>query len=147
LALLDSENFVRQAVSAHVVYVGERRHAVEIWAKEKKHLVKWLSKRLKHQVKAPHLADAGFRLVGGRLIAGGGAPAAQYMYQDKDKRRVTLYTRRTRDDGDPTFLFEGRDGISAFYWTGGALAFALLGEMKRMELLALAETVSKQLQR
>ena len=129
-----------------MVYVGERRHAVEVWAKEENHLVKWLSKRLKHQAKAPYLADAGFRLVGGRLIADDGAPAAQFMYEDKAKRRVTLYTRRTRDDGDPAFRFEGRDGISAFYWTGGPLAFALLGEMKRTELLALAETVSKQLQ-
>jgi anti-sigma factor RsiW len=142
----DSENFVRKAVSAHVVYVGERRHAVEVWAKEEKHLVKWLSKRLKHKLKAPYLADAGFRLVGGRLIEDEGAPAAQFMYEDKAKRRVTLYTRRTRDDGDPAFRFEGRDGISAFYWTGGPLAFALLGEMKRTELLALAETVSKQIQ-
>lgn len=142
----DSDSFVRQAVSAHVVYVGERRHAVEVWAKEERHLVKWLSKRLKHEVKAPYLADAGFRLVGGRLVADEGAPAAQFMYEDKAKRRVTLYTRRTRDDGDPAFRFEGRDGISAFYWIGGPLAFALLGEMKREELLKLATTVSKQLE-
>jgi anti-sigma factor RsiW len=81
----DSDSFVRQAVSAHVVYVGERRHAVEVWAKEERHLVKWLSKRLKHEVKAPYLADAGFRLVGGRLVADEGAPAAQFMYEDKAK--------------------------------------------------------------
>ncbi len=142
----DSENFVRQAVSAHVVYVGERRHAVEVWAKEERHLVKWRSKRLKHEVKAPYLADAGFRLVGGRLVADEGAPAAQFMYEDAAKRRVTLYTRRTRDNGDPAFRFEGHDRISAFYWIGGPLAFALLGEMKREELLKLATTVSKQLE-
>ena len=142
----DSDNFLRQVVSAHVVYVGERRHAVEVWAKEERHLVKWLSKRLKHQIKAPYLADAGFRLVGGRLVADDGGPAAQFMYEDSTKRRVTLYTRRTRDDGNPAFRFEGRDGISAFYWIGGPLAFALLAEMKREELLALARTVSQQLQ-
>ncbi len=141
----DREDFVRHAVSAHVVYVGERRHAVEVWAKEERHLVAWLSKRLKHKVKAPYLADAGFRLVGGRLIADKGAPAAQFMYEDQAKRRVTLYTRRTRDKGDPAFRFEGRKEISAFYWTGGPLAFALLGEMTREELLKLARTVSEQL--
>lgn len=144
--LADSENFVRRAVSAHVVYVRERRHAVEVWAKEERHLVAWLSKRLRHKVKAPYLADAGFRLVGGRLLPDEGAPAAQFMYEDKAKRRVTLYTRRTRGDGDPAFRFEGRGNLSAFYWVGGPLAFALLGEMKREELLALARTVSEQLQ-
>ena len=68
------------------------------------------------------------------------------MYEDAAKRRVTRYTKRTRDNGDPAFRFEGRDGISAFYWIGGPLAFALLGEMKREELLKLATTVSKQLE-
>ena len=58
---------------------------------------------------------SGFRLVGGRLVADEGTPAAQFMYEDAAKRRVTLYTRRTRDNGDPAFKFEGRDGISAFY--------------------------------
>ena len=84
--------------------------------------------------------------MGGRLVADDGGPAAQFMYEDSTKRRVTLYTRRTRDDGNPAFRFEGRDGILAFYWIGGPLAFALLAEMKREELLALARTVSQQLQ-
>ena len=68
------------------------------------------------------------------------------MYEDAAKRRVKLYTRRTRDNSDPAFKFEGRDGISAYFWIGGPLAFALLGEMKREELLKLATTVSKQLE-
>ena len=102
-----------------MVYVGERRHAVEVWAKEERHLVKWLSKRLKYEVKVPYLADAGFRLVGGRLVADEGTPAAQFMYEDAVKRRFTLYTRRTRDNGDPAFKFEGRDGISAFFGSAG----------------------------
>lgn len=141
----DPENLVRRAVSAHVVYVGERRHAVEVQAKEERHLVAWLSKRLKHKLKAPYLAPYGFRLVGGRLIADARAPAAQFMYEDKSGRRVTLYTRRTREGGETAFRYVGGEGVSAFYWIGGPLAFALIGDMKREELLALAQRVSKQL--
>jgi anti-sigma factor RsiW len=142
----DGENFIRQAVGAHMVFVGEKRHAVEVWANEEKHLVAWLSKRLKHPVKAPYLADAGFRLVGGRLLADQDAPAAQFMYEDPAGRRVTLYTRRTRGADNAAFHFQERDGVAAFYWVGGPLAFALMGEMKRAELLTLARMVSNQLQ-
>lgn len=137
----DAERFIRQAVSAHVVHVGERRHAVEVWAKEERHLVAWLSKRLKHPVKAPQLTRAGFRLVGGRLVADEGAPAAQFMYEDKAGRRVTLYTRRAREGGDASFRFIERRGTSAFYWIGGPLVFALIGKMTREELLALSRLV------
>ncbi len=144
----DPENLVRRAVSAHVVYVGERRHAVEVKAEEESHLVKWLSKRLKHPLKAPYLAPYGFRLVGGRLIADSGAPAAQFMYEDKSGRRVTRYTRRARDavaQRETAFRFVAGDGVSSFYWIGGPLAFALIGDMKRAELLALAQRISTQL--
>lgn len=141
----DAESFMHQAVSAHVVYVGERRHAVEVWAKEERHLVAWLSKRLKHPIKAPQLGELGFRLVGGRLVADAGTPAAQFMYEDSAGRRITLYTRRTRDGGDTSFRFVERGGVSAFYWIGGPLTFALMGEMKREELLPVARLVYRNL--
>ncbi len=137
----DAESFMRQAVSAHVVYIGERRHAVEVQAREERHLVAWLSKRLKHKITAPDLLKVGFRLVGGRMIADEGAPAAQFMYEDAKKRRITIYTRRSREDGETAFRFVGREGVSAFYWIGGPLSFAVLGKMSREELLAVARLV------
>jgi anti-sigma factor RsiW len=88
--------FVRQAVGAHVVFTGENRHAVEVRAdKEERHLVRWLSKRLGHPVQPPPLRQAGFELVGGRLVADRAGPAAQFMYQDANRgwRRGVLLDR------------------------------------------------------
>lgn len=139
----DGAQFVRQAISAHVVYVKERRHAVEVWAKEERHLVAWLSNKLKHRIKAPDLTGVGFRLVGGRLVADEGSPAAQFMFEDTTGRRVTLYTRRDREGAETSFRFVGRGDVSAFYWIGKPLAFALIGDMKREELLSLSRIVFK----
>lgn len=134
--------FVRQAVGAHVVFTAERRHAVEARAdKEERHLIRWLSKRLGQPIKPPPLSAVGFQLYGGRLVADAGGPAAQFMYQDKKKRRVTLYVRRGGADGKTAFRFVTERGVAAFYWIDSPLSYALIGRMERDELLKLARIV------
>jgi len=140
-------DFVRNALGAHVVFAPEQRHPVEVWAnKEEAHLVQWLSRRLGHEVKPPPLASAGYHLVGGRLIADDGGPAAQYMYEDGKGRRITLYVRRSMDHGTTAFRFAEERKLSAFYWIDGPLAYAIIGEMPRDELLTLARVVHGELE-
>ena len=128
---------IDQAVGAHAVYVTEVLHPVEVKADQEAHLVAWLSKRLGKAMKAPDMARAGFALVGGRLLPDEGRPAAQFMYENREGRRVTLYVRS--DDGsDTAFKFAAEDGISAFYWIDGSLAYALIGNTSRESLLELA---------
>ena len=135
-------SFVRQAVGAHVVFTAERRHAVEARAdKEERHLIRWLSKRLGQPIKPPPLSAVGFQLYGGRLVADAGGPAAQFMYQDRKKRRVTLYVRRGGGDGKTAFRFVTERGVAAFYWIDSPLSYALIGRMERDELLKLARIV------
>lgn len=135
-------DFVQQAVGAHVVFTKENRHAVEVRAdKEERHLVRWLSKRLGHPVQPPPLADAGFRLVGGRLVADPGGPAAQFMYENDKKQRVTLYVRRGGDGGKTAFRYVSQDGVAAFFWIDKPLSYALTAKMEREDLLRLARIV------
>ena len=135
-------NFVQQAVGAHVVFTGEKRHAVEVRAdKEERHLVRWLSNRLGQQVQPPPLSKAGFSLVGGRLVADRGGPAAQFMYEDAAKRRITLYVRRGGDNANTAFRFISENGVEAFYWIDQPLSYAVIARMEREELLRLARIV------
>ena len=133
--------FVERALGAHIVYVREARHAVEVGADEEDHLVAWLSKRLGHPLKAPKLGDAGFELVGGRLLADGAAPAAQFMYENAAGQRVTVYLRTGRDGTHTAFRFLARNGVSAFYWADGPFAYALIGRMPRDDLIGLARLI------
>lgn len=142
LAGAPDDGFVRQAVGAHVVFTAEGRHAVEVRAdKEERHLVGWLSKRLGQPIKPPPLSKVGFRLVGGRLVADAGGPAAQFMYEDGAKRRVTLYVRRGKSEGRTAFRFVNDRGVAAFYWIDAPLSYALIGRLEREELLKLARIV------
>ncbi len=139
-------SLARQAANAHVVYSPEVRHPVEVTADEEEHLVSWLSKRLGTTLKAPKLMALGYELVGGRLLSNSQGPVAHLMYQDTRGQRLTLYVSRQRGEPrDTAFRFSQEDRVSVFYWVDGNFGYALSGELKRDELLKVADVVYKQL--
>jgi anti-sigma factor RsiW len=136
----------RQAAVAHAVYAPEVRHPVEVGADDQDHLVRWLSKRLGTELKCPNLSAYGFELVGGRLLAGPNGPVAQFMFQDARGARLTLYVSGQRGDSRETaFRFSQEDRVSVFYWVDGNFGYALSGEVRRDQLLRVADDVYKQL--
>lgn len=140
-----SAELVGNALSAHSVYVSEVRHPVEVGAGEEAHLVKWLTKRLGANVRAPNLAAGGYRLLGGRLLPTGNGPAAQFMYENTEGRRLTLYVRQSGPSENTAFQFADAHGLSAFYWIDQPLAYALVGELPREALLKIARSTYEQL--
>ncbi|MBT9612018.1 MAG: anti-sigma factor [Burkholderiales bacterium] len=136
----------KQAAFAHVAFVPEVLHPVEVSAKQEAHLVNWLSKRLGGDVRAPHLSSAGFDLMGGRLLPGEAGPAAQFMYQDHRGQRLTLYVKREQARASETaFRFAKENGVSVFYWIDRDFGYALSGDLPKGDLLKVAETVYRQL--
>ena len=139
-------SLAHQAAIAHAVYTPEVRHPVEVGADQEEHLFKWLSKRLGTDLKSPRLSPLGFELVGGRLLSGLQGPVAQFMYQDAKGQRLTLYvSAQKREGNDTAFRFSQEDRISVFYWIDRHYGYALSGEIGRDALLAVANTVYKQL--
>ncbi|GAB6044136.1 anti-sigma factor family protein [Endothiovibrio diazotrophicus] len=139
-------NLVLPAAFAHTVYTTDIRHPVEVTAKDEAHLVAWLSKRLHTDIRAPSLATLGYHLVGGRLLPSTDRMAAQFMYEREDGLRTTLYVRRGAWENEATsFRFERDDALGVFYWIDGPLGYALIGDLERGELLALAEAIYAQL--
>lgn len=136
----------RRAAVAHVVYVPEVRHPVEVGAADRDHLVTWLSKRLGTALKPPVLAREGYELVGGRLLPGERGAVAQFMYQDAKGQRLTLYvSRQTGEARNTAFRFSQEDKVAVFYWIDGPLGYALSGELPKSELLTIATSVYRQL--
>ena len=138
--------FVASAIGAHILYVPEVRHPVEVKAAEE-HLTRWLTNRIGAPVRAPSLADIGWKLMGGRLLPDQGLPAAQFMYEDGNGRRLTLYMRKEAGLNNTAFQFAERDGFGAFYWVDRPLAYALAGKLSREDLLMLANAVYAQLEK
>jgi anti-sigma factor RsiW len=138
--------------------VPEVRHPVEVKAQEE-HLSGWLTKRLDVPVKLFDLRAQGFELVGGRLLPDAAGPSAQLMYQmvqpasaaaDAKPVRVTVYLRKPDSATPAAFRYEQQGALGLFYWVegrsaeGGPCGYALVGELPRERLLALAEAIFKQ---
>ena len=141
-----SDALVQEALQAHAVYLPEVRHPVEVPAEQEKHLVAWLSKRLAASIQAPKLAAAGFELLGGRLLPAGDGPAAQFMYQNAQGQRLTLFVRKdVKGSPDTAFQFVEKNHLNAFYWIDQDLGYALIGDVERDILTQLAASVYQQL--
>jgi anti-sigma factor RsiW len=145
-----AETFGRQALVAHAVYSPEVRHPVEVEAAQQEHLVQWLSKRLNRPLKLPNLAEHGYDLVGGRLLPGEQGARAQFMYQNAGGERITLYVGALDDpaakaSGETAFRFTSDGPVSTFYWMDRGFGYALAGKLPRPRLLALSESVYRQL--
>jgi anti-sigma factor RsiW len=131
------------AITAHRTFSVELRHPVEVDANQETHLVQWLSKRLGRQLVVPDLTAAGFHLMGGRLLSAEDGPAAQFMYQNSNGERLTLYLR-AGVGGETAFRYHEEGGIGAFYWSDEGFGYAIAAKADRDLLLRIAELVYRQ---
>jgi anti-sigma factor RsiW len=130
-----------RAIGAHEVYAVEVRHPVEVAAAEKDHLQAWLSKRVGTAFVIPDLSAEGFTLLGGRLLAAGDRPAAQLMYEDAEKKRITIFLTANPGNTEAALRVEERSGLVACYWLKGPLGLAIAGKMDRTRMMQLARIV------
>jgi anti-sigma factor RsiW len=93
----------RQAAVAHAVFVPEVRHPVEVGADQEAHLVGLAVQAPRRAAESRRkLDEAGYRLVGGRLLPGDSGEVAQFMYENAENNRLTLYVRRAAPNGGDT---------------------------------------------
>ncbi len=130
-----------RAIGAHEVFAVEVRHPVEVAAAEKDHLQTWLSKRVGAAFVIPDLSAEGFTLLGGRLLAAGNRPAAQLMYEDAEKKRITIFLTANPGNTEAALRVEEKGGFVVCYWLNGPLGLAIAGEMDRTRMMQLARVV------
>jgi anti-sigma factor RsiW len=145
-----AQQFARQAAIAHVVFQPEVRHPVEVEAAQQQHLVQWLSKRLGRPLKVPVLKEQGWELMGGRLLPGESGARAQFMYQNAQGQRLTLYVGAVKPTGAPNtletaFRFLDDGPVPGFYWVDQGFGYALSGQLPRNALHEVAKAVYAQL--
>lgn len=134
----------RDALSAHRAFAGEIAHPVEVKADAEAHLAQWLSDRLKRRVVVPDLTDQfGLDLVGGRLLPAGPDVAAQLMYADKARNRLTLYVR-TGETGETALNFMREGDVSTFAWIDQGTGFVVVAPMDRERLQKVARAISQE---
>jgi anti-sigma factor RsiW len=137
-------NFTEDALDAHRLYVVEVRHPVEVPGNERDHLQQWLTKRCGWDVRAPELAAAGLKLVGGRLLPGPTGPASFLMYESASGERFTVYTAKAASETTQMrYAADGKD--SALYWADRGVGYVVSGDADRGRLTQIAQAVYDQM--
>lgn len=139
----DAERFAESALSAHIVYAFENERPVEVPASERDYLDRWLTSRFGRPVIAPDLSSRGFAFVGGRLLHEEQRPAAQLMYEDRSKRRLTVYMTANTTGSEIPFRLKKDAHLTTCYWLDEDAAYAVVGELQPSELLPLATFIYK----
>jgi anti-sigma factor RsiW len=138
------QNFTVDALDAHRLYVVEVRHPVEVPGSELTHLQQWLTKRCGWDVRAPELAAAGLKLVGGRLLPGPTGPASFFMYESASGERFTIYSAKAQD-GTTQMRYAAEGDDSALFWADRGVGYVVSGGADRQRLTQIAQAVYDQM--
>ncbi|WP_368187228.1 anti-sigma factor [Aestuariibius sp. HNIBRBA575] len=132
---------VGDAMSAHVVFAADPHRPVELAASEEDLLIRWLSNRVGHTLATPDLSAHGFDLVGGRLLSVAEGPAAQFMYENAAGQRITLFAVQGPTTRVAEFSYDQNGPVNSFYWQDENLRYAVVGDIPRDDLSAVAVTI------
>jgi anti-sigma factor RsiW len=142
----NAERFAENALSAHIVYASENERPVEVSANERNYLDKWLTTRFGRPIVTPDLSSRGFAFVGGRLLHEDRRPAAQLMYEDRNKRRLTVYVTPNTTGSEIPFRLREDAHLVTCYWLDEDAAYAVVGELQPRDLLPLATFIYKKME-
>jgi anti-sigma factor RsiW len=136
----------QEAAVSYNVYARDRVRPVEVRASDNAQLVQWVSDRLQRPVKVPDLAMAGYRLMGGRLVATSHGPAGMFMYDDDHGSRIVVLTRAMSSvDQNAPMTPQSQGDVGGFAWADDGLGYSLMGRAVPESLRSIANEVRRQL--
>jgi len=143
---IDTKELMVRAAMAHVVGSDEDLHLAS--SENIGDTSRYITTRMGKKVRVPQLSSLGYELVGSRVLPDTAGPAAQFVFEETDGARVTLYVRGESADGlDITYALA--DDLTMFYWNDSKHSYALVREIDdetgREALLKAAKAVYRQI--
>lgn len=135
----------QEAVNGYQAFAPDHMHPVEFHAADQAQLVAWASQRLRHRVRVPDLSNAGYRFMGGRLIATSHGPAVLLMYDDDHGTRLVMVSRPTAMAGTTHMSQHTQDAVEGFAWVDKGIGYSLVGQVSPDVLHPLANEARRQI--
>lgn len=135
----------QEALTSHDVYAADRRHPIEVSADESDHLRQWLSNRLHRTVAPPDLASAGYRLLGGRLLATEHAGAAAlFMYENAQSQRLSVVMRPMAPELAARRIDASHGAVNLCTWIDRGIGYAVVAAAPDATLDEVAREIDQQ---
>ncbi|MBB3035084.1 anti-sigma factor family protein [Alteriqipengyuania lutimaris] len=137
----------QEASYAYAVFGSDSGRPVEIAATESDALLGWVETRLSEPVSLPDLSGAGYRFIGGRVVATRNGPAGLLMYDDAEGTRIAIMMRPMvrRDENAP--MAKHREGdVVGYAWADDGMGYSLVGGLDVADVLhPIADEARRQL--
>ncbi len=135
----------REATASYQVFASDPNRPVEIGAHDNADLVRWVSARLQRPVAVPDLTRAGYRYMGGRLVATEHGPAGLFMYDDGHGTRVAMLVRPMKVEQDTPMKAHRQAGVAGYSWADQGLGYSLVAADSTDGLHPLADEMRRQI--
>ncbi|MDZ5647711.1 anti-sigma factor [Nitrospirillum sp. BR 11828] len=135
----------QEAMDNYRVYAADTARPVEMTASEQEQLLRWVSQRLDRKVAVPDLSAAGYRFMGGRLVATPHGPGAMFFYDDSAGNRIAMLVRPMKLDGDAPMTEHRKDAVGGVTWANSGLGYSLVADAPPQALHPLADEARRQL--
>ena len=134
----------QEAAENYRVYAADRFYPVEFTARDSGALSHWISNRLNRSVTPPDLTAAGYRLMGGRLVATPHGPAGLFLYTRSGGQRLEVFVRPMRLDWNARMTEHAYGALGGVAWSDDGLGYSLIGDAPAKVLHPLADEVRRQ---
>ena len=135
----------REATASYRVFASDPTRPVEIAATDSSELVQWVSTRLQRPIAVPDLSKAGYRYIGGRLVATEHGPAGLFMYDDGHGTRLAMLVRPMAIEGDTPMKAHEQAGVAGYSWANQGLGYSLVASASTSGLHPLADEMRRQI--
>ena len=136
----------QEAAYTYSVYGADQAHPVEFKAADKAQLVGWISSRLQRGISVPDLSSAGYRFMGGRLVATPFGPAGLLMYDDAQGQRLGMLVRPMTIDKTARMAEHSDGAVNGYAWADEGLGYSLVGNASPAILHPLANEMRRQIE-
>lgn len=136
-------SLAQEAADNYTVYAADFSHPVETG--DRTQLLGWGSQRLRRSVNIPNLRDAGFRFLGGRLVATPHGPALLYMFDNPNGVRLVMLTRNMSIDRNAPMSLRRKGSVGSISWARDGLGFSIVGPLAASSLETVAQSAQAQL--
>ena len=136
----------QEAGASYAVFAADERRPMGLWAEQRNDLTRWVSNRLNRPVSPPDLSMAGYRFLGGRLIATERGPAALFMYENESGARLVVFVRPMAR-GNATAIEPVEAGpVDGCAWIERGVGYTVVAAEPYDRLLELSRQVRQQAQ-
>lgn len=135
----------REAADSYSVYADDPVRPVELGGDARGDLQRWFSDRLRRPIAVPDLDRAGYRLLGGRLVATPHGPAGLFLYQDGTGARLGVLVRPMAIDRTARMARRDYGPIAGYTWADRGLGYSLVGHAASPALHPVANEVRRQI--